>query len=94
VNAVGQEGAASDATAVTTASSTFLVTAVNPPGTATGWNVYTGTDPNSLALQNGAPVAAGESWVQPGVPSTAGRPPGTGQTPNYFRPIPRAIQRG
>jgi hypothetical protein len=94
VNAAGEEGAASEPTAVTTASSTFLVEAGNRPSLATGWNVYTGTDPNTLALQNAAPVAAGESWMQPGILSTTGRMPGTGQRPNYFRPIPRVIQRG
>jgi hypothetical protein len=94
VNAAGEEGAASEATVVTTASGTFLVEAGDPPKTATGWNVYAGTDPNNLALQNAAPVEPGESWVQPGILTMTGRLPGTGQEPNYFRPIPRAIQRG
>jgi len=93
-NAAGEDGAASEPTGVTTASSTFLVEAGNPPGTATGWNVYAGTDPNNLTLQNATPVEAGVSWVQPGVLGGAGRQPGAGQTWNYLRPIPRVIQRG
>lgn len=92
--AAGEDGAASGPAAVTTVNSTFLVQAGEAPGAAAGWNVYTGTSPDTLALQNAAPVAVGESWIQPGVPSTTGRPPGTGQKPSYFRPIPRMIQRG
>jgi hypothetical protein len=90
----GEDGLASEPTAVTTANSTFLVQPGTAPKTAAGWNVYTGTDPNNLTLQNAAPVTVGESWIQPGVPSTTGRPPGTGQRPTYFRPVPRVIQRG
>jgi hypothetical protein len=93
-NAAGEDGAASEPSAVTTASSTFLVEGGSPPSPVTGYNVYAGTSPNSLNLQNAAPVPAGESWIQPGVLSTAGQPAGTGQKPNYFRPIPRVIQRG
>jgi hypothetical protein len=94
VNAVGEEGAASEPVAVMTASNTFLVEAGAPPGTATGWNVYAGTDPNKLSLQSAEVVEAGETWVQPGMLGTTGRPPGTGQAWNYLRPIPRVIQRG
>jgi hypothetical protein len=94
VNAVGEEGAASEAAGVTIASGTFLVQAGTAPGTATGWIVYAGTDPDNLSLQSAAAVEAGVSWVQPGVLSTTGRAPGTGQAWNYLRPIPRVIQRG
>jgi hypothetical protein len=94
VNVAGEEGAASEPTAVETSSSTFLALAGNAPGTGTGWNVFAGTDPNSLSLQSAAVVEAGASWLQPGVLSTTGRAPGTGQAWNYLRPIPRVIQRG
>jgi hypothetical protein len=94
VNGVGEEGAASEATAVTTANSTFLAQAGDTPRTATGWNVYAGTEPSNLFLQSAAAVEAGVSWVQPGALNTAGRQPGTGQAWNYLRPIPRVMQRG
>ncbi len=94
VDAAGEEGLASEPVAVITASSTFVVDAGVPPSTATGWNVYAGTDPNALTLQNAAAVETGVSWVQPGVLSTTGRGPGTGQAWNYLRPVPRVIQRG
>jgi hypothetical protein len=94
VNAAGQEGAASEPAAVATIYSSFLVEAGSPPATATGWNAYTGTSPNGLTLQNASPVPLGESWAQPGTPSTSGRAPGSGQAPSYYRPIPRVIQRG
>jgi hypothetical protein len=94
VNAVGEEGAASEATEVTIASGTFLVQAGTAPSAATGWNVYAGMDPDNLSLQTAVPVEVGVSWVQPGMLSTTGRAPGTGQAWNYLRPIPRVIQRG
>jgi|SRR5271157_214306 len=94
VNVVGEEGAASEAAGVTIASGTFLVEAGTAPSTGTGWNVYAGTDPDNLSLQNAEVLEAGVSWVQPGMLSATGRAPGTGQAWNYLRPIPRVIQRG
>jgi hypothetical protein len=94
VNAVGEEGAASEPTGVTIGSGTFQVDAGSAPSTAAGWNVYVGTDPNNLSLQSAAVVEPGVPWVQPGVLRTTGRAPGTGQAWNYLRPIPRVIQRG
>jgi hypothetical protein len=94
VNAAGEEGAASDVTAVATDSSTFLVKTGADPEMAAGWNVYAGIDPDNLALQNDQPVPVRVAWLQPGVPVTSGRPPGTGQPASYTRPLPRMILRG
>ncbi len=97
VNAGGEDGAcAIPATVATTASSLLVQPAGRggaPPRNAAGWNVYVGTGPDSMALQNGSPIAIGQTWLQPAT-LAAGRPPGAGQRPCYVKPVPRAIQRG
>jgi hypothetical protein len=93
-NAGGEEGAASLPGNVMTGGCTFSVQAVSAPANARGWNVYAGTDPYGLVLQNAAVLRVGDSWVQPNSLVTVGRPPGTGQAPTYMRRVPRMIQRG
>jgi hypothetical protein len=94
VNAAGEDGASAlPATIATTGSSLLVQPAGAGPITAVGWNVYVGTGPDSMALQNGVPIAIGQSWLQP-APLAAGRPPGPGQRASYLKPVPRVIQRG
>jgi hypothetical protein len=93
-NTSNEEGAPAVTTAITTSNSSFLVQPGAPPCNAAGWNVYVGTDPNALQLQNAVAIAAGTTWTQPGTVTTGGRGPGTGQLPSYLRPVPRIIQRG
>jgi len=94
VNQNGEEGASADPTMVTTASSTLLVTPANPRRNATGWTVFVGPAPDSMTMQNAAPLSTGQSWLQPNSVTTTGRRPGNGQSPSYIQPIPRVIQRG
>jgi hypothetical protein len=94
VNAGGEDGASAVPATIATTGSTLLVEPAGaPPKTAAGWNVYVGTGPDSMALQNGSPIAIGQTWLQPAAVA-AGRPPGPGQRPSYLKPVPRAIQRG
>ena len=94
VNAAGENGASAvPATIATTGSSLLVQAAGATPKTAVGWNVYVGAGPDSMAQQNGSPIAIGQTWLQP-APLAAGRPPGPGQRPNYLKPVPRVIQRG
>jgi hypothetical protein len=94
VNAAGEEGASALPASITTSGSSLLVQPVGvPPRTAAGWNVYVGTGPDSMALQNGSPIATGQTWLQPAT-LAAGRAPGPGQQPSYLKPVPRVIQRG
>ena len=94
VNAAGEDGASAlPATIATTGSSLLVQPAGAPPKTAAGWNIYMGVGPDSMALQNGSPIAIGQTWLQPAVVA-AGRPPGPGQRPTYLKPVPRVIQRG
>jgi hypothetical protein len=94
VNRRGEEGASATPAVATIAGSTLVVAPGNPPGNATGWNVYVGTAPDAMARQNAAALATGENWVQPAVPTTTGPGPGKGQEPNYLRALPRILQRG
>jgi len=64
------------------------------PATATGWNVFVGTSSEQLILQNPQPLAIGEVWLAPGELATQGQRPGTGQSPNFYRSLPRMFQRG
>ena len=94
VNTAGEDGASAlPATIATTGSSLLVRPAGAPPSTAAGWNVYVGAGPDSMALQNGAPIAIGQTWLQPAT-LAGGRPPGPGQRPTYLKPVPRVIQRG
>lgn len=95
VNATGEEGAAGEcASMVLPASSSLVVTAVNPPPNARGWNVYVGLAEESLFRQNQEPAPVGQPWVQSEAPSQAGTRPGSGQRPGWMRALPRILQRG
>lgn len=62
---------------------------------ARGWNVYAGSQPGGMYLQNSAPIPLDASWSF--FPSTAllsGAKPGTGQRPNTMRALPRLLGRG
>jgi hypothetical protein len=94
VNAKGEEGSPSVVTAVTTTGSAFLVTPGAAPASATGWNIYAGSDPESLSRQNGWLNTLTETWTQPDTVASGGSGPGCGQAPNCLLPMPRTILRG
>jgi hypothetical protein len=93
-NVQGEEGACAIPATLDTSTSTLVVQPGTPPQGATGWNVYVGIAPDAMSLQNGGPIAAGQTWLQPGVLVAGGRAPGSGQSPSYLKPVPRMIQRG
>jgi hypothetical protein len=94
MNREGEEGASAVPTAITTAGGTVLAQPGNAPASATGWRIYVGAAPDSMVLQNPAPIAIGQTWLQPDTVITVGPAPGSGQRPNYTRPVPRMLQRG
>jgi hypothetical protein len=94
VNQAGEEGASGIPDAITTSNSTFEVQPVAPPNNAIGWNVYVGQAPETMVIQNPGLLGAGQVWQQPAVLNITGQAPGTGQAPNYLKPIPRVLQRG
>lgn len=95
VSAAGQEGAPSELTAFETqGASALTVTPVNPPGVATGFNVYIGLTSDSAALQTSTPVGIGQSFTLPGTSLAAGRAPGMGQAPDIYVTGGQMLRRG
>jgi len=94
INAKSEEGAPSAPASIATTGSTLLVQPAAAPTCAAGWNVYVGTDTETLFRQNGSPIAAAQTWLQPNMMVTVGSAPGWGQSPNYLMPVPRMILRG
>ena len=81
----GQEGAPSNLTTYQTVDGSALtVTNDLPPAVATGWNLYLGLTGAALALQNGTPLAIGQTFQLPPSGVVAGRAPGTGQAPDVY----------
>lgn len=94
VNAAGEEGAAGECAAlVLPAASALVVTAINAPPNARGWNAYVGVAEDALYRQNVEPVAVGQPWVQSEALVT-GKRPGSGQRPSWMRATTRVLQRG
>lgn len=94
LNQNGQEGASATPEAITTSSSSFEVQPANAPVNITGWNVYVGTAPQAMYLQNGSPLALGTVWQQPADLTIGGPMPGNGQKPIYQKAVSRLLQRG
>lgn len=95
VNGAQQEGQASVAQAVIADQfHTLTVQAVNPPPTASSWNVYVGKADSSLARQNSDALPTGSAWALPSAGLANGPGPGEGQAPDYFYKPSQVIQRG
>jgi hypothetical protein len=93
INASGEEGASSAAAVIQVTGTSFSVQTTAPPNVK-GWNVYCGTSPATMTIQNPTALAPGQTWVQPEALSTTGRLAGGGQMPTYRLAVPRTIQRG
>jgi hypothetical protein len=95
VAANGQEGAPSPVTTYETgAGTTLVVQGVNPPGLATGFNVYMGLNSTSLTLQNASPVGTAQYFVLPGSGLTTGTPMGNGQAAQIYITGGPMLRRG
>jgi hypothetical protein len=98
VNAGGEEGASAAPVSIMTTGSTLVVQPSPPggvpPANAVAWNVYVGSAPDGMYLQNAVAIGIAQAWRQPAALATVGRKPGCGQRPNYIKPVPRLIQRG
>jgi len=93
VNASGQEGAPSNlAQSGTSAGQQLVVTTGVPPPNVTSWNVYVGTSPDGLSLQNQS-AAAMSSWTMTSGPNP-GAPIPMGQLPTWFIVDHRVMERG
>lgn len=95
LNGNGEEGAPSAVGSLSTSNQSSIEIQSNaPPVNAAGWNVYVGSTINTVTLQNPTMLEPGQPWDLPAAGLVLGRAPGTGQSPNYFRQIPRYLQRG
>ena len=90
----GEQGSPSDMTRMTVGAGQQLVVGTGKaPANVTGWNAYVGVTPDSVTLQNTAPVAIGNTWTMTaGI--IQGVPPGDGQTPTWFLVDDCVIGRG
>jgi hypothetical protein len=94
VNGASHEGAPSDFAQLGTSNGQQLTVTISvPPQNVTSWNVYVGTSPSMLNLQNQGPLGTSSGWTM-----TSGIHPGTplpaGQQPTWFIVDHRAIERG
>jgi hypothetical protein len=94
INSQAEEGACSVPATAKTIMGTLVVQSGTAPRNAIAWNVYVGAAPESMSLQNIVPLTPGQTWIQPGILSTSGRAPGSGQSPSFVQPVPRILQRG
>jgi hypothetical protein len=67
---------------------------LHAPPTAFGWNVYLGSNTDSITLQNGNPLSIGSTWTLPPTGIVNGPRGGDGQRPDFIVPISRQIRRG
>jgi hypothetical protein len=90
-----QEGAPSDPTTFDSpAGSLPVVTAVNAPDSAAGFNVYMGLTADTLTRQNEAVVPTGGSFTLPAAGLVAGAAPGEGQSPDIYVVGGPMVRRG
>jgi hypothetical protein len=95
ISASGQVGAPSDQTTYETpADGLAVVTAVNPPAAATGFNVYMGLTPDTVTLQNSTAVAVGAGFTLSSSGLVTGMPPGSGQTADVYVVGGPVLRRG
>ena len=92
-NTAGEEGESSAPATIEVSGSSFAVQTTAPPKVK-GWNVYCGTSPTTMTIQNSPTLGPVQTWVQADALSTTGRLAGDGQKPTYRLPVPRTIQRG
>jgi len=95
LNAAGGEGAVSATSSIVVADSSLMtVGAPAAPANVTGFNVYAGLSLNAMVLQNDVALPLGGSFTY--VPGfvTQGKLPGSGQAPEFTRPLVRMLLRG
>ena len=95
INGEGEEGAASFPAAISlNAGQTVRAMPPAAPAGAVGWNVFAGSAPDGMCIQNEAPIALNMAWTLVTDLRAGGRKPGSGQAPSYLRALPRLLQRG
>jgi len=94
VNGSNEEGSPSNFAQLGTSNGQQLMVSVaGAPQNVTSWNVYAGTSPNDLSLQNPSPLGISEGWTMASAVE-AGAPLPRGQQPTWFMVDHRVIERG
>jgi hypothetical protein len=95
INSTNQEGVPSYASSITVADGYLMTVGVTgAPGNAVGFKVYAGTSLTTMFLQNNVPLPVGATYLYVPGQSTQGQLPGTGQAPDFVRPLARTVLRG
>ena len=95
VNAAGQEGAASAASSIAIADGHLMtVSAAGKAVNAVGFHVYAGATLSALVRQNNVLLPASAVFTYVPGEITQGALPGTGQKPDFLRPLARTLLRG
>lgn len=95
LNAKSEEGSPSPAVSISVPNNHALsIQAGMIFANAHTWNVYVGVSPDAMLLQNDVPLDGSLSWQYTVETAKTGRLPGSGQEPNFTRPLPRLLQRG
>ena len=95
VNATGDEGEASEPSSITVAQGQLMTVAAAGGSTnVAGFNVYVGSTPNSMSLQNAAILGPNDIYTYIPGAAAGGRAPGCGQEPQFRRPLVRTLLRG
>lgn len=92
-NTAGHESNPSDLATITTVDGQqMIVSVINPPANALGWNVYVGQSPDTISLQNSTPIELSNTWALTTL--VQGSAAGSGQAPTWFFVDHRIIERG
>jgi hypothetical protein len=95
VNSLNQAGAPSYASSITVVDGNLMTVGVTgAPENAVGFNVYAGTSLTTMFLQNDVLLPVGATYLYVPGQITQGPLPGTGQTPDFTRPLARTMLRG
>src|SRR4051794_27881942 len=94
VNSSGEAGQEAAPAVITLSTGGFTVATEGIPADLK-WNIYAGTEPDSLLLQNLQPIPPDRKWLQDtALRAGIGPRPGAGQTAAVVQPVPRVLQRG
>ena len=95
VSAQGNEGAPGEVRDLSLPDSSCLTAATTSAApTGARWNLYAGTSPDQLHLQNDSPLDLNDVWIQRVAFRTDTRAAGNGQKPDYVVEHVHQIRRG
>jgi hypothetical protein len=95
LNSALKEGGVSDVVQVTTPDgSSVSVTCGDAPDSVAFWNVYAGSSPDQLRLQNEAPLGRDDAWMPNESGLSTGKAPGNGQHPERWIKDRHVLPRG